>query len=114
MKQSMGIKPSQKVQVPQLSSMDFMVFPSRFSTNFFSDPNPHGSDFSEEWAHALNLFQHFSSVGHNVVTYSASISALEKDPTELRDLRMIKRWDNTYLVGGLVAMNFIFPLILGC
>ena len=38
---------------------------------------PHGL-VSEEWAHALNLFQ--QSAGQNVVTYSAAISALEKDP----------------------------------
>ena len=83
----MGIKPSQKVQVPQRIPWISWSFHRDFP-RYFLDPNPHGSDFSEEWAHALNLFQHFSSVGHNVVTYSASISALEKDPTELRDLRM--------------------------
>jgi len=68
----MDTKPAQEVQILKFLFHFLSIFD-------FQHQNPHGFHVSEEWAHALNLFQHFGAVGQNVVTYSAAISALEKD-----------------------------------
>ena len=106
----MDTKPPQEVQILEFLFHVLSIFD-------FQHQNPHGFHVSEEWAHALNLFQHFGAVGQNVVTYSAAISALEKVFSPRLEGIDLQKKDGivhtyTYIIYNILHIIFICYIML--